>query len=105
MSSSIKAIVANKDADGKFNAALTTLSLADLPDEDVLVDIDFSTVNYKDGLAVTNTFPICAKLPMVCGIDLAGTVVESRSPKWQAGDRVLVNGYGLSERHWGAYAQ
>ncbi|HNB72560.1 MAG TPA: phosphoenolpyruvate carboxykinase (GTP), partial [Acidobacteriota bacterium] len=94
-----------KDADGKFSAALTTVSLADLPDEDVLVDIDFSTVNYKDGLAVTNTFPICAKLPMVCGIDLAGTVVESRSSKWKAGDRVLVNGYGLSERHWGAYAQ
>lgn len=105
MSTSIKAILATKDADGKFSAGLTTIALADLPDEDVLVDIDFSTVNYKDGLAVTNTFPICAKLPMVCGIDLAGTVVESKSPKWQAGDRVLVNGYGLSERHWGAYAQ
>ena len=105
MSTSIKAILATKDADGKFSVNLTTIARADLPDEDVLVDIDFSTVNYKDGLAVTNTFPICAKLPMVCGIDLAGTVVESRSPKWQAGDRVLANGYGLSERHWGAYAQ
>ena len=105
MSTSIKAILATKDADGQFSVNLTTIALADLPNEDVLVDIDFSTVNYKDGLAVTNTFPICAKLPMVCGIDLAGTVVESKSPKWKAGDRVLVNGYGLSERHWGAYAQ
>ena len=92
MSTPIKAIVASKDADGKFTAGLTTLDIADLPNEEVLVDIDFSTVNYKDGLAVTNTFPICAKLPMVCGIDLAGTVVESSSPTWKAGDRVLVKG-------------
>ena len=105
MSTAINAIVASKDAAGTFAAGLTTLALADLPNEDVLVDIDYSTVNYKDGLAVTNTFPICSKFPMVCGIDLAGTVVESRSTKWQVGDRVLVNGYGLSERHWGAYAQ
>ncbi len=105
MSTSINAIVANKDAAGKFSAGLSTLSLADLPDEDVLVDIEYSTVNYKDGLAVTNTFPICSRFPMVCGIDLAGTVVESKSSLWQTGDRVLVNGYGLSERHWGAYAQ
>ena len=105
MSTAINAILASKDAEGKFSAHLTTLELSQLPDEDVLIDIDFSTVNYKDGLAVTNTIPICQKLPMVCGIDLAGTVVESRSAKWVAGDRVLVNGYGLSERHWGAYAQ
>ena len=105
MSTSIKAIVANKDAGGAFSASLQTLQLGDLPAEDVLVDVEFSTVNYKDGLAVTNAIPICQKLPMVCGIDLAGTVVESKSPKWKAGDKVLVNGYGLSERHWGAYAQ
>lgn len=105
MSTTIKAIMANKDSDGKFFVGLVTLDRADLPDEDVLVAIDYSTVNYKDGLAVTNTFPICSKLPMVCGIDLAGTVLESKSAKWRPGDRVLVNGYGLSERHWGAYAQ
>ena len=97
--------MASKDGDGKFAVGLVDLAIADLPDEDVLVAIDFSTVNYKDGLAVTNTFPICSRLPMVCGIDLAGTVLESKSAKWRPGDRVLVNGYGLSERHWGAYAQ
>ena len=81
MSTSFQAVVATKDADGKFAAALTTLSLADLPAEDVLVDVEYSTVNYKDGLAVTNSAPVVAKFPMVCGIDLAGTVVESKSPK------------------------
>lgn len=105
MSNSFRAIVANKDAEGRFSAGITTLTVADLPAAGVLVAIDFSTVNYKDGLAVTNTIPICQKLPMVCGIDLAGTVVESASAQWQVGDRVLVNGYGLSERHWGAYSQ
>jgi acrylyl-CoA reductase (NADPH) len=99
------AIVANKDGEGRFSAGLQQLTLEDLPDEAVLVDVDYSTVNYKDGLAVTNTIPICARFPMVCGIDLAGTVAESRSPAWKKGDRVLVNGYGLAERHWGGYSQ
>lgn len=99
------AIVASKDGEGRFSAGLRQLTLEDLPDEAVLVDVDYSTVNYKDGLAVTNTIPICARFPMVCGIDLAGTVAESRSPAWKKGDRVLVNGYGLAERHWGGYSQ
>lgn len=105
MSTSFKAIVARKNAEGAFSAALETLDLADLPDEPVLVDIEYSTVNYKDGLAVTNTLPICQKFPMVCGIDLAGTVAETNVVDWQIGDKVLINGYGLSERHWGAYSQ
>ncbi|MGE0486513.1 MAG: MDR family oxidoreductase [Gammaproteobacteria bacterium] len=105
MSDSFNAIVARKNDDGAFSAGLETLALSDLPDEPVLVDIEYSTLNYKDGLAVTNTAPICQKLPMVCGIDLAGTVAESTTDAWQLGDKVLVNGYALSERHWGAYAQ
>lgn len=105
MSESFNAILAENDADGNFTAGLKTLSVGDLPDEAVLVDVDFSTVNYKDGLAVTNTIPICQKLPLVCGIDLAGTVAESSDSRWKAGDKVLVNGYGLSERHWGGYSQ
>lgn len=105
MSTSFKAIVARKDAEGGFSAALETLDMADLPDEPVLVDVEYSTVNYKDGLAVTNAAPICQKFPMVCGIDLAGTVAETNVVEWQVGDKVLVNGYGLSERHWGAYSQ
>jgi acrylyl-CoA reductase (NADPH) len=105
MSDSMHAILATKDASGAFAAKLTRVALSEIPDADVLVDVAYSTVNYKDGLAVTGRAPICQKLPMVCGIDLAGTVAESRSPKWRRGDRVLVNGYGLSERHWGGYAQ
>ena len=105
MSTRFNAIVARKNADGAFAAGLETLDLADLPDEPVLVDVEYSTVNYKDGLAVTNAAPICQKLPMVCGIDLAGTVAESNVVDWQIGDKGLVNGYGLSERHWGAYSQ
>ncbi len=104
MSNTFNALVANK-VDGKISAQLQQLSLSDLPDEDVLVDVAYSTVNYKDGLAMTGTLPICQKFPMVGGIDLAGTVVESRNAKFKPGDRVLVNGYGLSERHWGGYAQ
>ena len=105
MSDEIRAVVAEQDADGKVSASLKKLSLAELPDEDVLIDIAYSTVNYKDGLAVTGTLPICRKFPMVCGIDLSGTVVESRHPKWKAGDRVLANGYHLSEDYWGGYAE
>jgi len=105
VSKTLRAILATKDASGQFKAALTSVSSADIPDEAVLIDVAYSTVNYKDGLAVTNKLPICQKHPMVCGIDLAGTVVESRDPRWHAGDAVLVNGYGLSERHWGGYCQ
>lgn len=105
MSETIKVVMAAANAEGKMTASLKTIPVSDLPNEDVLVDVAYSTVNYKDGLAVTGKGRICRKLPMVCGIDLAGTVVESRSPHWKPGDRVLVNGYGLSEDHWGGYAQ
>jgi acrylyl-CoA reductase (NADPH) len=105
MSQSIRAILATKDASGVFSARLAEVAAADLPQAGVLVDVAYSTVNYKDGLAVTGKAPICQKLPMVCGIDLAGRVAESTSPKWKPGDPVLANGYGLSERHWGGYAQ
>jgi acrylyl-CoA reductase (NADPH) len=105
VSDAIRGIVADKNSDGKVTASLKTLSLADLPNEDVLVDVAYSTVNYKDGLAVTGTLPICRRFPMVCGIDLSGTVVESSHPKWKAGDQVLANGYHLSEDHWGGYAE
>lgn len=91
--------------DKKVSASIKQINLADLPDEEVLVDVAYSTVNYKDGLATTGTLPICRKFPMVGGIDLAGTVVESKNPAFKAGDRVLVNGFGLSERYWGGYAQ
>jgi len=93
------------DHEGKPRAEFRQLALADLPDHDVLVEISHSTINYKDGLAVSGKGRIARRLPMVAGIDLAGTVVESRSPDWAAGDRVIVNGWGLSETEWGGYSQ
>lgn len=94
-----------EDVEGKPKGGFKEIGLGDLPDHDVLVRVDYSTVNYKDGLAVTGKGRIARKLPMVGGIDLAGTVVESRSPDWQPGDEVLVNGWGLSETAWGGYSR
>lgn len=94
-----------EDADGKPKAAFKQLQLSDLPDHDVLVEISHSTLNYKDGLAVSGKGRIARRLPMVAGIDLAGTVVEDRSGKWKAGDKVVLNGFGLSETEWGGYTR
>jgi acrylyl-CoA reductase (NADPH) len=104
MTDTLRAIVA-RDTDGRTRGTLEEIDAMSLPAGDVTVDVSFSTLNYKDGLAITGKGKICRSLPMVCGIDLAGTVRESRSPEWQAGDRVLVNGFGLSERYWGGLAQ
>lgn len=94
-----------EDADGKPKAAFKQLRLSDLPDLDVLVEISHSTLNYKDGLAVSGKGRIARRLPMVGGIDLAGTVVEDRSGTWKPGDRVVLNGFGLSETEWGGYTR
>jgi len=94
-----------EEVDGKPRGALTTLSPASLPDHEVLIEVACSTLNYKDGLAVSGAGRIARRLPMVAGIDLAGTVLESRVPEWRPGDRVLVNGCGLSETEWGGYCQ
>ena len=104
MSDKFNAILA-EEIDGRAVASLRQLSLADLPDEPVLVDVGYSTLNYKDGLAVSGRGRICRTLPLICGIDLAGTVVQSADPAYQAGDRVLVNGYGMSELYNGGYSQ
>ncbi len=72
---------------------------------DVLVRVAFSTLNYKDALAITGRSPVVRKFPMVPGIDLAGTVEESQDPAWKPGDRVLLNGWGAGESHWGGLAQ
>ena len=85
MAQTFNAIVAEKQ-DGKTVASLKQISLSDLADEDVLVDVAYSTVNYKDGLAVSGAAPICQVSPLVCGIDLAGTVVESRDPAFSPGE-------------------
>jgi acrylyl-CoA reductase (NADPH) len=104
MTERFRAIVA-EEVDGKSRATLRELSRADLPDEDVVVRVSHSTLNYKDALAVTGKGKICRYFPMVCGIDLAGTVIESRDAAFAVGEAVLVNGFGMSERHWGGYSQ
>lgn len=104
MSESFAAVVI-EESDGKPKAQFKQLTLSDLPDNDILVEVAFSSLNYKDGLAVTGKGKIARKLPMVAGIDLSGTVVESRAPGWKAGDKVIVNGWGLSETQWGGYSR
>jgi acrylyl-CoA reductase (NADPH) len=94
-----------EDVAGKPRPQFTRLSLTDLPNHDVLVEVAYSTLNYKDGLAVAGKGRIARRLPMVAGIDLAGTVVESRSPDWKPGDKVIVNGWGMSETEWGGYSR
>lgn len=105
MAESFTAVVIEEEA-GKARTQFKQLTVADLPDHDVLVQVEFSTLNYKDGLVLSgNRNKVARKLPIVAGIDLAGTVVESRSPKWKSGDKVIVNGFGLSESHYGGYAR
>jgi len=104
MTQTFNAILA-EDVDGRPKASLKQITLNDLPDEDLLVDISYSTLNYKDGLAVAGKGRICRSLPLICGIDLAGTVVESKDSAFKAGDKVLVNGFGLSEKYNGGYSQ
>ncbi|PHQ72194.1 MAG: oxidoreductase [Sneathiella sp.] len=103
MSDTFRALVI-EDQDGKQKATFKDLTLSDLPDEDVLVEVSYSTLNYKDGLAVCGK-GIARRLPMVGGVDLAGTVLESASDEFKPGDKVIVNGFGLSELHWGGYSQ
>jgi acrylyl-CoA reductase (NADPH) len=99
-----KAIVISKQ-DGAQTVKLTDLEESELPDAPVTVRVEFSTINYKDGLAVTGKSPVVRKFPMVPGIDFAGVVEKSTSDKWRAGDRVLLNGWGVGESHWGGLAQ
>lgn len=94
-----------EDVEGKPRAGFKTITLADLPDHDVLVEVAYSSLNYKDGLAVSGKGRIARRLPMVAGADLAGTIVESRSPDWKAGDQVVINGWGMSETEWGGYSR
>jgi acrylyl-CoA reductase (NADPH) len=98
-----KALLLEKD-DAGFRAAVTQLDESRLPQGDVTVAIDYSTLNYKDGLAITNKAPVVRAWPMVPGIDGAGTVVESTHPGWKPGDQVIHNGWGVGETRWGCLA-
>ncbi|MCU0814212.1 MAG: oxidoreductase [Burkholderiaceae bacterium] len=99
-----KALLLDK-SDAGFSAALTELDEARLPVADVLLRVEYSTINFKDGLAITNRGPVVRQWPMVPGIDGAGTVLESTHPDWKPGDRAVLNGWGVGETHWGCLAE
>ncbi len=100
---SFRALVVEQNADA-VNAVLQELPVTALPQGDVLISVAYSSLNYKDALAVTNRGKIIRTFPFVPGVDLAGTVVESQSESYKAGDQVLLTGWGMGERHWGGYA-
>jgi acrylyl-CoA reductase (NADPH) len=99
-----KAIRIDK-ADKGTSVALTQFDEAELMEGDVTVRVEWSTLNYKDGLAVTGKAPVVRRFPMIAGIDFAGTVEASSHPQWKAGDKVICNGWGMGETHLGAYAE
>ena len=99
-----KAIVIEK-ADNGQTVALADFDEGDLMDGDVTVRVEWSTVNYKDGLALTGKAPVVRRFPMIPGIDFAGTRGSSSHPDWKPGDKVILNGWGLGETHLGAYAR
>jgi len=101
---SFKAIVIDKAEAGQ-TVRLTDFDESNLMDGDVTVGVEYSTVNYKDGLAVTGKAPVVRRFPMIAGIDFAGTVETSSHPDWKPGDKVILNGWGLGETHLGAYAE
>ncbi len=101
-----RAILLNKNEDGSTRAELTQLDDAQLPAEgDVTVAVDYSTINYKDGLAITGKSPVVRKWPMVPGIDGAGEVIASSHPDWKAGDAFILNGWGVGESHMGCLGE
>ncbi len=99
-----KAILISK-TDSAQSVQVAELDEAQLPDGDVTVRVEYSTVNYKDGLAITGKGPVVRKFPMVPGIDLAGTVEASNDPEWKPGAKVVLDGFGIGEAHWGGLAQ
>jgi acrylyl-CoA reductase (NADPH) len=99
-----RAIVIEK-SDSQQPAKLTEFDAGDLMDAEVTVRIDWSTINYKDGLAITGKGPVVRRFPMIPGIDFAGMVESSSHPDWRQGDQVVLNGWGLGETHLGAYAE
>ncbi|MCK8094298.1 MDR family oxidoreductase [Pseudoalteromonas sp. 1CM17D] len=103
MSNSVKAIVITKDEN--YAAALSEVQQSNLPDQNVQLDVLYSTLNYKDGLAITGKGPVVRSFPMVPGIDLVGKVSETSTDEFTVGDNVILNGFGVGEKHWGGLAQ
>ena len=99
------ALIVNKDDEGKTSASVGQIGLDDLPAGDVVVAVDYSTVNYKDGLCIGPGGGLVRNYPHVPGIDFAGTVETSNDPRYAAGDKVVLTGWRVGEMHWGGYAQ
>ena len=104
MSQTFRALLVSRGEDRKQSVAVAELTEADLMDGDVTVAVEATTVNYKDGLAITGAAPVVRRFPLVPGIDFAGRVVRSQNPDWREGDQVILNGWGVGETHFGAYA-
>ena len=98
------AIVISKE-DDQQSVALRQIAREDLPEGDVLVEVAWSTLNYKDAQAITGAAPVVRSFPMVPGIDLSGIVRESADPRYNPGDRVVLNGWSVGEKHWGGLAR
>ena len=105
MPDTFKAILVSRDEDKNQSVAIADLTDSDLMEGDVTVAVEATTVNYKDGLAITGKAPVVRRFPMIAGVDLAGTVESSTHPSWKRGDKVILNGWGLGETHLGAYAE
>ncbi|MGH6897227.1 MAG: MDR family oxidoreductase [Geminicoccaceae bacterium] len=99
-----KALVLSKQ-DDEVTAGIEVLDEARLPAGEVTVAVEYSTLNYKDGLIIKNKAPLVRSYPHVPGVDLAGRVIESSHPDWRAGDAVVLTGWGVGERHWGGHAE
>jgi len=98
-----KALVLRKDP--QFTAQIEEVDEANLPVTDIAVDVQYSTLNFKDGLAITNKGPVVRQWPMIAGIDGAGSIFNSSHPNWKTGDLFIHNGWGVGEVHWGCLAQ
>ncbi|MFA1017644.1 MDR family oxidoreductase [Enterobacter sp. SAT-E-asb] len=99
-----KSLVINRTED-RYTTQIAEIAESELPEGDVTVDIDHSSINYKDALAITGRGPIVRHFPMVPGIDFAGTVSDSAHPDFRIGDKVLLTGWGVGEKHWGGLAE
>ena len=103
MADSFEALLVSK-TDGGQSADFVEMTESDLMEGDVVVRVAHSTVNYKDGLAITGKAPVVRRWPMIPGVDFAGVVERSESPEWSPGDKVVLNGFGVGEVHYGGYA-
>lgn len=104
MTDPFQAILISRDDEDQQSVAFVEMSEDDLMDGDVTVAVEASTVNYKDGLAITGKAPVVRRFPMIPGVDFAGTVIRSSHKDWKEGDKVILNGWGVGETHYGAYA-